>query len=136
MDLFKEEGPLLYMDLDTTVVDGLEPLLKVAERFVIGQNWNYPDKLASGVMAWKENMSHLYEEFSENPQKYMNEYPGGDQDFIKDRVVSPTFWDDLLPNHVQSYKCHVRRNGIHPDCRIVAFHGRLKPWNIPELSKE
>lgn len=138
MSVFKEKGPVLYMDLDTTIVDDLTPLLEIAEseRFVIGRNWNYPEKLASGVMMWKDDMSHIHKEFALDPNWNMNRYPGGDQDFINEGLFVPEFWNDLIPNHIQSYKIHVKRNGIHPDCRVVAFHGRPKPWNIKELVKE
>ena len=47
-----------------------------------------------------------------------------------------SFVMDLLPNQIQSYKLHVKRHGIHPECRVVAYHGRPKPWDVPELQKE
>jgi len=37
---------------------------------------------------------------------------------------------------IRSYKLHVRKKGIPPECRVVAFHGNPRPWAIPELVKE
>ena len=85
---------------------------------------------------WSGDMSHIYDEFIQSPEEFMNQYPGGDQDFINDGGHSPVFWQDILPNHIQSYKVHVRRNDIHKDCRVVAFHGNPRPWAIDELVKE
>ncbi len=137
MDVFREKGPALYFDLDTTIVDDLQPLMDVAknERFVGLRNMNFPDQFASGVMSWNGDMSHIWEEFNSDPQLVMNQF-NGDQDFIHEGCHHPEYFDDLIPNHIQSYKKSVRHNGIHPDCRVVAFHGRPKPWQLDELVKE
>lgn len=138
MSLFKETGPVLYFDLDTTIVDDLSSLIEIAEseRFVTLRDFNYQAKVASGVMSWSGDMTHIYDEFAESPNEIMNSTPGGDQDFLNDGNYCPEFWQDLLPNHVQSYKLHVKRQGVHPDCRVVAYHGRPKPWHVDELVKE
>lgn len=40
---------------------------------------------------------------------------------------------DTLPEAwVCSYRLQVLRRGLPPDCRIVAFHGRPKPWEVSE----
>jgi len=139
IDLFRIEGPCLYFDLDTTIVDDLEPLLEIAEkyRFVTLENWNQKGGVASGVMSWSGDMLHLYENFKPS---MINRYPArgvmsGDQAYIYENE-SPLFFDDLTPNMVQSYKAHVRRKGIHPDCRVIAFSGNPRPWAIDELVKE
>lgn len=134
MDLFKVEGPCLYFDLDTTIIDDISPLIDIAlnHRFVTLGNWNYPGRANTGVMAWNGDMSHLYAEF--NPGD-ISQYPGGDQDWVHDHEA-PIFFDELVPNMIRSYKLHVRKKGIPPECRVVAFHGNPRPWAIPELVKE
>jgi len=138
LDTFKVHGPCLYFDLDTTIVDDLSPFIEVAEkyRFVTLSDFNYRKNVQSAVMAWNDDMSHIYNEFAVDPEGYMAQYPGGDQDFIRDGCHSPEYWQDLLPDHIQSYKVHIRRNTMHPKCRVVAFHGNPRPWAIPELVKE
>lgn len=137
MSVFRIKGPALYFDLDTTIISDITPLIEAAqrERFITLRDFNR-DRVASGVMAWNGDVSHIYDEFSVDPEGFMNQYPGGDQDFIHDGGHCPVYWQDILPNHIQSYKCHIRRNTMHPECRVVAFHGKPRPWDIPELVKE
>ena len=138
MNIFQIEGPVLYMDLDTTIVDDLTPLIEAAkdERFITLRDFNYPKRVQSSVMAWKGDMSHIYEEFIQDPETYMDMYPGGDQSFIDEGNHCPVYWQDILPNSIQSFKVNVRNSGIHPDCCVVAFHGNPRPWAISELIKE
>ena len=140
MDLFRENGPLLYFDLDTTIVDDLSPLIEAAKEpeFISLRDFNYPKRLATGVMGWNGDMRDLHAEFASKPSFYMNEYQSsGDQGFVDEWYVGErTYWQDILPDQIQSYKLHIRRNTIHPDCRVVAFHGKPKPWEIDEITKE
>jgi len=132
MTVFKEEGPVLYFDLDTTIVGNLDPLLEVAEseRFVTLRDFNYPKKTGSGVMSWNYDIKHIHDEFAENPQRNIAQYPGGDQDFIAEGGYCQEYWQDLLPNHIQSYKVHIRKQSLHPECRVVCYHGRPKGWDV------
>jgi hypothetical protein len=77
MEIFQEKGPVLYFDLDTVIVDDLTPLIDVAKnhRFVTLRDFNSPKRVASGVMAWNGDMSHIYDEFAEDPDTYMDMYP-------------------------------------------------------------
>lgn len=132
MDLFRKFGPLLYLDLDTTIIGDISPLIEVAEkyRFITAENWNNPGHVNSTLMTWRDEMSHLSETFDADPNKYISQY-AGDQDFIDDHE-NPVLIDELLPNFLQSYKIHIRKKSLHPDCRIIAFHGTPKPWDIDE----
>jgi hypothetical protein len=138
MNIFQMEGPCLFFDLDTTIVDDLSPLLKIAEekRFVGLRDFNQDKRFGSGVMSWSGNMSHVHDDFAEDPEGHMNAYPGGDQSFIDDGGYSPEYWQDLIPNRIHSYKNYVQQHGIHKKCCVVAFHGSPRPWAIPELIKE
>lgn len=136
MDLFKVEGPCLYFDLDMTIVGCLSPLIEEVYRneFIVCRNPNKLGDVASYCMGWSGDVSQLYKGFHKGQ---INNYPGGDQVYIQDNYIGDiTYFDDVLPNHIQSYKCEVRKRGIHPDCRVVAFHGNPRPWAIPELVKE
>ena len=99
MSIFKEKGPLLYFDLDTIILGDLDPLLEIAEkhRFVTAANFNHIEGVASGIMSWNDDMSHLFTSFAKSPKSYMLRYSGGDQDFINDREQSE-FIQTLLPN--------------------------------------
>jgi hypothetical protein len=137
MNIFQMEGPCVFMDLDTTIVDDLSPLLKVAEekRFVGLRDFNYNDRFQSSIMSWNGNVSHIHADFAEDPEGHMQAYPGGDQSFIDDGGYSPEYWQDLIPNRIHSYKNYVQQRGIHKRCCVVAFHGSPRPWAIDELVK-
>jgi len=138
MNIFQVEGPCLFMDLDTTIVDDLAPIIEIAktERFVTLRDFNYPDRVQSSIMSWSGDMSHIHSAFAEDPEGNMDACPGGDQEFIDNGGYHQEYWQDLLPNHIQSYKKHVNQRGIHKKCRIIAFHGNPRPWAIDELVKE
>lgn len=138
MSCFKLEGPCLFFDLDTTIVDDLDPLLKVAEekRFVGLRDFNHNNRFQSSVMSWSGDVSYIHDDFAKDPEGNMQQYPGGDQAFIDDGGYSPEYWQDLIPNRIHSYKKYVRQHGIHDECCVVAFHGKPRPWAIDELSKE
>lgn len=130
-------GPILYMDLDTTVRGDLSPMLAAAKRgFVTLRDFLHPRvprTVGSGVMAWAGDMSALYHEFKTDPQGYMAKCKTrqwfGDQGFIEMKGPKPEFWQDILPGAVVSHKLHCKQ-GVPADARIVAFHGRPRPWEI------
>ena len=99
-------------------------------RFIALDDFNYRNFVQSAVMSWNGDMSHLHDEFSQTPQYFMDNYPGGDQDFIRD-YEDPVLWQDILGEKViQSYKVHIRRNKVDPMCRVVCYHGKPKGWDI------
>jgi hypothetical protein len=136
LSCFQIEGPCVFMDLDTTIVDDISPLLKVAEekRFVGLRDFNYNDRFQSSIMSWSGDMSHIHDDFAEDPEGHMQAYPGGQQ-FVGEGGYSPEYWQDLIPNRIHSYKNYVRNRGIHKKCCVVAFHGSPRPWAIDELVK-
>lgn len=133
MDLFKVKGPCLFFDLDTTIIDDISPLVEIAKehRFVTLENWNNRGHVASCIMSWNDDMSHLSTEFDEHSESFMAQYPGGDQDFIDDRE-SPVFYQKLVPHMIQSYKCEILRSSLHKKCRVIEYHGNPKPWDVDE----
>jgi len=136
MDIFKEHGPCLYMDLDTTIVDDISELLAEVEKhdFIAMRDFNHWENIGGMLLSWKGDVSHLTNTFEENAETHMKQYKS-DQTWLDDHV-DPIYWQDILPNRVLSYKKYVKENGIHEKCRIVAFHGNPRPWAINELVKE
>lgn len=138
IELFRFPGPILYLDLDTTIVGDLTPLLDVAERhqFVAcGNFWatDEPHKINSSVMAWRGDMSAIYDAFARDPGCFMRDYSTlekhGDQAFIADHCPLPIeAWQDLLPGHVMSFKLDAFAGKPFDECRIVVSHGEPKPW--------
>jgi len=136
MEMFRLRGPILYMDLDTTIVQTLTPLLAVArsEPFVALRDFNpHQRELQSSLMAWSGCMRRLYRAFLADPAKHMAENNSGrwwgDQGFIERRASKRAYWQELLPGAVVSWKKHCS-NGVPDGARVVCFHGRPKPWDL------
>lgn len=141
IEIFRIHGPVLYLDLDTIIVKNIDELINAAKThdFVsLRDFYKEKDKLertiGSGVLFWRGDMTYLYEEFLKNPERHMKECTTGrwwgDQGFIEKHLKeTPTFWQDVAPNKIVSWKMHCKF-GIPKDAAIVAFHGKPKPWEV------
>jgi hypothetical protein len=64
---------------------------------------------------------------------------GGDQRYLETCLTlggtwgSVTFWPDVVPGQIVSYKVHCHGGQYPPGARLVCFHGRPKPWDVPAL---
>jgi hypothetical protein len=114
-------------------------LVDYAHQFTALNNLSTPDagRIGSGMMAWRAGAeAGLYEAFLRNPpahmRKYVTSHCWGDQGFIRDHVKGkPAHWQTLFPGAVASYV-----KGTPQEIQkasIVCFHGKPKPWEIPEL---
>lgn len=136
IEVFRLHGPILYMDLDTTVRADLTPLLAVAEQheFVALRDFNPSTReMGSGIMAWRGDMSRIYDEFEGDPHEHMarcrTPRHWGDQGFIEPLTEGREYWQTLIPGAVVSYKKHCK-NGVPNGARVVCYHGKPRPWEV------
>lgn len=136
IETFRIVGPVLYMDLDTTIIADLTPLLAVAEQheFVALRDFNPSQReMGSGLMAWSGDMSRIYDEFADDPHGHMDRCRTprfwGDQGFIEPLTQGREYWQDLLPGAVVSYKKHCR-GGVPDGARVICYHGKPRPWEV------
>jgi len=135
--VFEAGARVLYLDLDTTITGDLIDLLAQPAPFLALEDFYRRPPLvpfrgiASGLMAWTAgDRADIFEAFAANPDWEMRTAGhGGDQRVIE-RVMAgrATFWDDVVPGQVVSYKVHCRA-GVPAGARVVCFHGRPKPWD-------
>jgi hypothetical protein len=136
---FSYPRPVLYVDLDTTFVDDPAPLWR--ESFTMLERVGRPGDVGSGVMSFAGDYSYLYRAF--DPSRHIKEYSTtakwGDQSFIRDQLkVRP---DRFPASLCASYKHHCTDYGKRPfsipdpDTRVVYFHGKPRPWEVPECRK-
>lgn len=143
MELFAHDWgeSVLYVDLDTTFIDDPAPLWR--DEFTMLENAHRPGDVGSGLMSWSGDFSYLYRAFAAEPEAAMAEYitsqKWGDQGFIRDRLgFKPAFFERSL---AASYKVHCTNKGRapfalpHPDVRVVYFHGKPRPWEVPPVVK-
>lgn len=132
IEAFRRKGPILYMDLDTLITGPLDDLFNAVEQhdFIALRDFYRPTQMGSGLMGWRGDMSEIYNTFLTNPEAHMKRCRTtkcwGDQGFIDGVVKQKTYWQDVLPGQVVSYKKH----GVTQDANVVCFHGKPRPWDI------
>lgn len=136
IELFRHfKGRTLYLDLDTVIVKDPRPL--VTDDFLMIQNWVYPELLASGVMSWNGDYSHIADRFDgvkdDVMQRYVTKEQWGDQAFIAENAgnVKPFPWGEIA-----SYKIQRPMHNPPGMARIVAFNGTHVPWNGPRWARQ
>lgn len=140
IELFKLEGDVLTIDLDTAVVGDIYEIAFIASNplsgFKILQDFYRADGLGSGVMGWSASQTsqvrHWYNEFANRPDFWMQYCgSGGDQRFIENMDQRRlTLWQRAVPGQIVSYKVHCR-GGIPDDARLVCLHGKPKFSDMP-----
>jgi hypothetical protein len=146
--LFPDGLRILYLDLDTVVVGSLARILARPERILALEDFyrhppTFARGLGSGVLAWTAGdplLTGFYEEFAADPDRYMRACgTGGDQRYLEIALTCAgawdqiTFWQDVCPAAIVSYKVHCATGQIRPGAKVVCFHGRPKPWEVPAL---
>lgn len=139
IEAFTIEGPVLFLDLDTVIVDDidyLDDVIRQREFMCLRDFYKNPRMVrtvASGIMTWKGDMSYVYKKFLEDPEGYMEkcitERWFGDGGFIEMTVDNPIYLQDVIPGAIVSYKAHCK-NGVPKGADIVAFHGKPRPWEV------
>lgn len=127
MELFKLQGPVLFMDLDTIVLGDLSSVIDKAsdKAFVILRDfYRGENALQSSLMYWSGDMSYLYDDFINKID--MSDH--GDQNYIEKHIKgSVTRWQDITDNIV-SFKVDILKRGLRESDKCVIFHGNPRPW--------
>lgn len=139
MELFLHlDGPVLYFDLDTLILGDLRDIADKCYMwgsFWILRDFYRPTGLGSGVMGWSNRsvVEQWGKTFSEDPQHWMGLCQNrGDQNFIERQEHRYTrTWQDVLPGQFVSYKADKCYNVQPPHARVLCFHGKPKPPDLP-----
>jgi len=137
MEMFKLQGPCLYMDLDTMVTgDCGHWLQKIKDsKFAILRDpyrgKRDPYAMGSGVMYWSGDMSRLWRSYED--AGCPTDIDGGDQAFIEQVIGLPDYLQDFTDS-ILSYKADIRDgNGSLKDTSILYFHGKPRPWDQQDI---
>lgn len=147
-------GQVLYLDLDTVIVDSLDWIMSLdAEYFwaikdfkhIWRSNWQ---GINSSVMYWNNSkFSNIWQDFQRIGIAGAVKRYTGDQDFISEVLPAHQrkFFDDSL---IRSWRWQIKDGGLDPKTRkyhnpgtgsvinpgaaILVFHGQPKPHEIQE----
>lgn len=124
------DGMVLFLDLDTIIVDNIDFLGDYTGHFAIPHDFWRPEGLGPGVMLFDpEWATFIYEEWS--AAGFPQTDPRGDAGWMenlnqgrmrKEVDIMQTLW----PGAFVSYKT-VAINSVPPNAKVVCFHGRPRP---------
>jgi len=124
-------GRMFFLDLDTLIVGNIDHYLTQESGFIVLRDlWAGGDNVGSAIMSFDIGKhTHIWETFIQNPIAAIHDlYPHGDQKWVQRQQPTRTYWQDIFPSEIVSFKSQCR-NGIPPLTKIICFHG--KP-SIPE----
>lgn len=139
IELFALPGPILYFDLDTVVLDEIDDLMAAIEQhdFLILRDVyrgkDDPMAMQSSVMGWRGDMSYVYDLFMVDPAAWMTSLRD-DQRFLEKVVEGATYWQDVLPGALVSFKVNVQGKHVPKDAQVIFFHGQPRPWQQNEVN--
>jgi len=136
------EGAVLYLDLDTAVIDNIDHFLTLPElgdfymlrSLSRGKCKGRTGDYGSGVLAFNGDFSSLYRDFAHDADTHMATYTvsdrWGDQGFIGEHQSNIKCLQDVYPQHIQSYKYDYLVTQSLASVKILCFHGKPKPKEV------
>lgn len=137
------EGRVLYFDLDTLIVDGIDEFAEYDHVFTMLAGFRKTWRRASGVMAWHGDYSGVYSELTKNghisriEKEAANDRLSFDQVWIHRQVkqiyhLEPTVAQNVVG--IASYKNNcVKAGQPPPGTKIVCFHGKPRPHQVKNV---
>lgn len=114
--------PMILVGLDTVVTGNIDPLYDyclTGEKILLPRDPFFPEKACNGVALVPAGNRKVFDDWNgQNDMEWMRAWP---HELIETR----------FPGWVESYKGRVKQHGLG-DARIVYFHGKEKPHELPE----
>ena len=142
LELFRPdiEGDILYFDLDTVIRGPLDDIAAINHLAILRDFTRdgvlRREGLQSSVMYLPhKDRAEVWQAFIAEPQRVMMEcVKGGDQQFLERFWMGRAYrWQDYFPGQFASYKAHWRQ-GLGRECHVLCFHGKPRPWLVPEFA--
>lgn len=144
MELFDPSYPddIVFFDLDTVIRrDGPAVLKAPFNRPLILRDFYRPHGLQSSVMCIPhEFKAEIWRQWLKSPCEWMNLFDKdglGDQAFLEAAIYSS--WgilQDQYPGEYLSWKADDLEGRTLPSAaKVIVFHGRPKPWDIPHAEQ-
>lgn len=118
-------GRVLYLDLDITIVGGLDEVADYPAPFAAMRDALNPG-INSSVMLWTAGQQdHIYSRFTPAD---MDKNPFGDQQWIGRVALPSKFPKAWFPSY--KYDLHKDIKNMGPETKAVIYHGVPKPWDL------
>lgn len=121
-------GKVLYLDLDTLIVDSLDFVAKYEGDFAILRDFYRADGYGSGVMLWNKPQPQVWTRWLELG---MPEHPLGDQGWMEEFVPNADRLQDVFPGKFVSFKVHCESGELPKESAVLSFHGAPKNCDFP-----
>lgn len=132
-EIFRELGPVLYLDLDTIITGDITPLansiINGGEAFWMLEAFHPLRKWASGIMGWTGDWNWLVSHCKRYAGLYRMDQDCIAKALVENGKVPYVIGRDL--NKIYSYKHHCME-GLPEDARVVCFHGKPRPKEVDE----
>lgn len=134
IEMFKIVGDVLYLDLDTVLVDNIDYLIEDVKMlyhsalsqamFFMLNAFKKDEDWASGIMYWEGDFSWLYYELT---KREIASYGKWEQRYIRDKLYGRQY--DIRSvggEEIKSFKHHCKSE-VPEGTKIVCFHGKPRP---------
>jgi len=138
------KGRCLFIDLDTVLLQSIDPLFSIEGDLVCidSRPWRYksgPPRTMTSIFAFDAGaLNWIVSHLSENRDKFISHY-GIEQDFLHGEVPGIRYWPE---GWVVSFKYHARQplviDRFRPPrkpgspAKVLAFHGKPRPIDLIE----
>ena len=140
IEIFRLKGSVLYLDLDTIILDNINSLAGAIlalpkNQFLMLKAIHRARQWASGIMGWSGDFRWIYDQFKYSRYSRCNPRHW-DQDYIIAKLLAENmqikYVQDYQPG-IYSYKKHCKEKGQPPDdAKIILFHGKPRPHDCNE----
>lgn len=129
------EGRVLYLDLDTILVDDISFLADYQGDFATLHDFWRPKGLGPAVMLWKSGYgASIWSDFAD--QGFPMTDPRGDQWWLEEHFKTrPDILQELYPGKFFSYKTSCMQ-AVPEGAAVVCFHGKPRPHECGGWVKE
>jgi hypothetical protein len=138
LELFRHglfDGPVLYLDLDTVVLGGLDELARAALDGEFAAASHRDGGLDAAVMAWRVDCSFLYRRYAWMPEYWNHRHrQAGHRGYIEAGLRRAGIaWhaiEETLPGSLLDYADLGVGGVLPPSARLCVFHGRPRPHEL------
>jgi len=127
----------ILIGLDTLFVGDLSDIESFDNEIIVPKDPFHPEHLCNALVSVSNFYSKkLWDSWLKTREKDLNnkkyEISGqwSEMEWLRDNVKDASYWEDLAPNQIVSYKAHCKNGEPDEKAKIVYFHGYPKQHNL------